>query len=209
MVLTYNIKNTLYVNMTNHCTNRCTFCVREQAVGDRFPNLWLEREPTLEEIMAELSSYNSLNRFEEIVFCGFGEPTCRLYDMLEICRRLREMTATPIRVDTNGHASLILGENTPPLFMGLVDCVSISLNAADPDTYLKICRPRFGEDTFTGVLKFAREVTKYVPSVVLTAVRGTVPDEDLERCAVIAREIGASFRVREYIGGREAVVPQE
>lgn len=201
MVITYTIKNSLYLNMTNHCTNRCVFCVRNQSAGSSgaFPNLWLEREPTVAEVLADLSSYNSLNRFEEIVFCGYGEPTCRLYDMLEVCRWLRETTATPIRVNTNGHASLILAENTAPLFQGLVDRVSISLNAADPETYDAICRPRFGEDTYTGVLKFAREIVKYVPSVVLTAVRGTIPDEDLERCAAIAKELGAGFRVRELI----------
>ncbi len=198
MVISYTIKNSLYLNLTNHCTNRCAFCVRETA-PDAYPNLWLEAEPTLADIMADLSSYNSLNRFEEIVFCGYGEPTCRLYDMLEVCRRLREVTTTPIRVNTNGHASLILKENTPPLFQGLVDCVSISLNAADSDTYMRLCRPHFGEEAFTGMLKFAREVVHYVPKVILTAVRGTVPDEDLERCAVIAREIGAGFRVRELI----------
>ena len=139
MVITYTVKNSLYVNMTNHCTNRCAFCVRDRFRANSsespFPNLWLEREPTVAEVLADLSSYKSLNRFEEIVFCGFGEPTCRLYDMLEVCRRLREATSTPIRVDTNGHASLILKENTAPLFQGLVDRVSISLNAADPETY--------------------------------------------------------------------------
>ena len=201
MVITYTIKNSLYVNMTNHCTNRCVFCVRDQHGGgsDAFPNLWLEREPTVAEVLADLASYNSLNRFEEIVFCGFGEPTCRLYDMLEVCRWLRESTATPIRVNTNGHASLILKESTAPLFQGLVDRVSISLNAADPETYASICRPRFGEDAYTGVLKFAREIVKYVPSVILTAVRGTIPDEALDRCAAIAKELGAGFRVRELI----------
>ncbi len=198
MVISYQIKNSLYINMTNHCTNRCVFCVRETA-PETYPNLWLERDPTLPEIMAELSSYNMLNRFDEIVFCGYGEPTCRLYDMLEVCRRLKEVTATPIRVNTNGHASLILKENTPPLFKGLVDCVSISLNAADPETYMRLCRPRFGEDAYTGMLKFAREVVYYVPKVILTAIRGTVPDEDLERCAEIAREIGAGFRIRDLI----------
>ena len=113
MVISYTIKNSLYLNLTNHCTNRCAFCVRETA-PDAYPNLWLEAEPTLAGIMADLSSYNSLNRFEEIVFCGYGEPTCRLYDMLEVCRRLREVTATPIRVNTNGHASLILKEERSP-----------------------------------------------------------------------------------------------
>ncbi len=198
MVISYTIKNSLYLNMTNHCTNRCVFCVRETA-PDAYPNLWLERDPTLPEIMAELSSYKTLNRFEEIVFCGYGEPTCRLYDMLEVCRRLKEVTVAPIRVNTNGQASLILKENTPPLFKGLVDCVSISLNAADPDTYVRLCRPRFGEEAYTGMLKFAREMVYCVPKVILTAIRGTIPDEDLERCAEIAREIGAGFRIRELI----------
>lgn len=198
MVITYVIKNNLYVNITGHCTNRCTFCVREVAPGEPYPDLKLEREPTLQEIIADLTSYN-LNNFSEIVFCGYGEPTCRLYDMLAVCRAIREVSATPIRVNTNGHASLILSEDTAPLFRGLVDCVSISLNAADSDTYTKICRPRFGEDTFTGVLKFARDVVRYVPMVVLTVVRDTIPEDDLDRCSQIAKEIGASFRVRERI----------
>ena len=200
MNITYTIKNSLYVNLTNHCTNRCEFCIRDVAPGEPFPDLRLERDPTVDEVMADLSSYNSLNKFSEIVFCGYGEPTCRLYDMLEICKKLREMTATPIRVNTNGHASLILGEDTPPLFKGLVDCVSVSLNAADPITYNRICRPRFGEDAFPAVVRFAREVVRYVPTVVLTVVRGTIPEEDIERCAKIAEDIGAKFRVREYIG---------
>ena len=119
--------------------------------------------------------------------------------MLAVCRAIREVSATPIRVNTNGHASLILSEDTAPLFRGLVDCVSISLNAADSDTYTKICRPRFGEDTFTGVLKFARDVVRYVPMVVLTVVRDTIPEDDLDRCSQIAKEIGATFRVRERI----------
>ncbi len=199
MNITYTIKNSLYVNLTNRCTNRCVFCVRDLAPGKPYPDLWLERDPTVDEVMADFSSYNSLNKFSEIVFCGYGEPTCRLYDMLEICKKLREITATPIRVNTNGHASLILGEDTPPLFKGLVDCVSVSLNAADPITYNRICRPRFGEDAFPAVVRFAREVVRYVPTVILTVVRGTIPEEDLERCAKIAEDIGAKFRIREAI----------
>ena len=201
MVITYVIKNSLYVNITGHCTNRCVFCVREIAPNEPYPDLILERDPTLAEIFADLSSYNTLNKFKEIVFCGYGEPTCRLYDMLETCKFIREKTTVPIRVNTNGHASFILAEDTAPMFKGLVDCVSISINAADPETYNKICRPRFGEDTFSGVVKFAREVVKYVPTVVLTVVRGTIPDDDIERCAAIAESIGAKFRIREMIHG--------
>ena len=197
MVITYVIKNSLYCNLTNHCTNRCSFCIRDHGTGV-FATLKLEKEPTLAEILDEVLSQN-LNKYKEIVFCGYGEPTCRLYDMLEVCKRIREVSDTPIRVNTNGHASLILGEDTAPAFKGLVDCVSISMNAADPDTYCRICRPKFGEDTYMGVMKFAREIVKYVPKVVMTVVDGTIPDGDIEHCRAIAEELGAAFRLREYI----------
>ncbi len=178
--------------MTNHCTNRCVFCARDSAHSNGFVDLKLEREPTLGEVMADLSSYN-LGIYSEIVFSGGGEPTCRLYDMLAACKWLKEKTTTPIRVNTNGHASMILDEDTAPMFKGLVDRIRISLNAADSDTYTKLCHPRFGEDTFMGVLKFAREVARYVPEVTLTALRGALSDEDLDKCAKIATDIGASF----------------
>ena len=197
MVITYNIKNSLYLNITNHCTNRCDFCIRDHGTG-LFANLKLEREPLLDEILDDVLSQN-LHKYKEIVFCGYGEPTCRLYDLLAVCKRLREVTDTPIRLNTNGHASLISGEDTAPMFKGLIDVVSISMNAADPDTYYQLCHPKFGEDTYVGVLKFAREISKYVPKVVLTAVEGTIQPDDVDRCRRIAADLGAEFRLREYI----------
>ena len=197
MVLTYNIKNSLYLNITNHCTNRCDFCIRDHGTG-LFANLKLEREPLLDEILDDVLSQN-LHKYKEIVFCGYGEPTCRLYDLLAVCKKLREVTDTPIRLNTNGHASLISGEDTAPMFKGLIDVVSISMNAADPDTYYQLCHPKFGEDTYVGVLKFAREISKYVPKVVLTAVEGTIQPDDVDRCRRIAADLGAEFRLREYI----------
>ncbi len=197
MAITSVVKNVLYVNLTNHCTNRCVFCARENPGvmnhGDKS-----ERESTLAEVIADLGAYN-LDNFNEIVFrgCGHGEPACRLYDMLETCKMLRERTSTPIRVETNGHASMILKEDVAQLFRGLVDTVSINLIAADSDTYMKLCQPKFGEDAFFGVIKFARDVSKYVPNVVLTVFRGTLSDADIERCSGIAAELGAGFVVRD------------
>lgn len=198
MVITYVMKNNLYVNLTNHCTNHCDFCIRRTDMNSSFAKLQLEREPTLEEIIADVTSHN-LNMFSEIVFSGIGEPTCRLYDVLSTCRIIRERSTTPIRINTNGHASMIMEEDTAPAFRGLVDCLSISLNAADPEAYVALCHPKFGEDTFSGVLKFAREAVRYVPKVVLTVVRGTLSEDDLERCAKIAADVGAGFRLRDLI----------
>ena len=197
MVITYNIKNSLYLNITNHCTNRCDFCIRDHGTG-LYASLKLEREPALDEILGDVLSQN-LHKYKEIVFCGYGEPTCRLYDLLAICKKLREVTDTPIRLNTNGHASLISGEDTAPMFKGLIDVVSISMNAADPDTYYQLCHPKFGEDTYVGVLKVAREISKYVPKVVLTAVESTIQTDDVDRCRRIAADLGAEFRLREYI----------
>ncbi len=198
MAITSVTKNVLYVNLTNHCTNRCGFCAREGSGGKNFTDIKPERESTLSEVIADLSAYN-LDNFNEIVFrgCGHGEPACRLYDMLETCKMLRERTTTPIKVETNGQASMIYKEDTAVHFKGLVDTVSINLMAADADTYMKLCQPKFGEDAFIGVIKFAREVSKYVPNVILTVYRGTISDADIERCSGIASELGAGFVVRD------------
>ncbi len=196
-MITYVIKNSLCINLTNHCTNKCEFCAKERFGAElRREDLIFDREPLLDDILFEVSTAN-LNQYKEIVFCGFGEPTCRLYDMLTVCKKIRELTTTPIRVNTNGHASLILGEDTAPLFKGLVDCVSISLNAADSDTYEKLCHPKFGEDAYMGVLKFAREIIKYVPDVYLTVNGEWITEEDARRCAEIAANIGAKFLIRD------------
>lgn len=197
MITTYKQGDKLYVNMTNLCTNKCTFCVRDHG-ENIYGDLWLKSEPSRDEILKSIVDAHP-ESYSELVFCGFGEPTCRLYDMLTICKAVRERYGIPIRLNTNGHASLIMGEDTTPLFAGLFDTISISLNAPDSETYTKLCVPKFGEDTFAGVLKFARDVAKVVPHVVFTAVRGTVSEDDLARCADVARGLGLEFRIREYI----------
>ncbi len=199
MVIVYTNQKSIYINLTNRCTNRCVFCVREH--DDQIfesGSLWLEREPEYSEVINELKKYN-LDEYDEIVFCGYGEPTCRLDDMLSVCRWLRENTKTKIRLNTNGHASLIAGRNTPPEFKGLFDTVSISLNAADRAKYQEICRSEFGEEAFDGMIKFASELVNYVPQVILSVVRTTIPYSDIEKCKAISDKIGAELRVREYI----------
>lgn len=200
MVLAYEYSGALYINLTNLCTNKCAFCIREHDDGVYSEEpLWLEREPTREEVLAAAEAMTP-KRFREIVFCGYGEPTCRLHDMLWLCRRFREIApGVPIRLNTNGHANLIFGENVTPLFEGLFDVVSVSMNAADSDRYNRVCHPRFGDDTFPAVLKFIRDIQRHVPEVIVTVVRGSIPDADIPRCADLAKELNAKFRVREYI----------
>ena len=200
MTITYQVKNAVYVNLTNRCPCSCTFCLRQKGPGVFGSGpLWLEREPTLEETMESLGQWD-FTRFREVVFCGYGEPTERLDVLLAAAARLKERDpALRIRVNTNGLSDLINGKPTAPLFAGKADCLSISLNTDDPAEYLTLCRPRFGEAAYPAMLKFAKEAAAILPSVVMTVVGEPVTSlEKQERCRAIAEGVGAWLRVRPY-----------
>ena len=193
MTIAYKVGRGLYVNMTNRCRNDCQFCIRNlcDSVGDA-GSLWLEREPSREEVLEDILK-RDLAGFDEIVFCGFGEPTERLDDMLWVCKQLKDICTLPIRVNTNGHADLIAGYDTASKFSGLVDVLSISLNAPSAKEYNTLCKPVFGLKTYQSVLDFAKNAKEYVPEVILSVVGGTT---DIEACRLIAEEMGLKFRVR-------------
>lgn len=201
MTITYTVGDGLYINMTNRCTNRCDFCIRHNGEGAYgSDSLWLEREPTKEEVLAAIEAADP-TKYTEIVFCGYGEPTCRLDDLLWVCREIRARWKITIRLNTNGQASMIHNRNTAPEFAGLVDILSISLNECDAEKYDAICHSAFGPAAFDGMLKFAQEVKPYVSEVVLSVVRQFLSPESLAECERICREIGVPIKIREYIAG--------
>ena len=196
MIITYTCGNGLYINMTNRCSNACDFCVRSH--GDTvYGNLWLDREPTVDEVKESIFSRN-LAEFSEIVFCGYGEPTERLEDILEICREIRKRSDIQIRINTNGHASLIAGCDVTPRLEGLVDTVSISLNASNAAEYQRQCLCRYGEQGFDAMLDFACRAKKYVPNVVLSIV-DILPAAEQEACKELCARLGLNLRIREMI----------
>jgi len=195
-VITYTVYDGLYVNMTNRCTCACDFCERNtmDSVGDA-ESLWLDHEPSREEVWDSIRARN-LKDFDELVFCGFGEPMLRAEDLLWVARQVKQMMpACPIRVNTNGHANMIANRDITPDMAGLIDRLSISLNRADETAYDRHMRPVFGKAAFQGVLEFARKARAYVPDIALTVVDLLTTDE-LDRCREIARELGLAFRVR-------------
>ena len=200
MTITYPVHHGIYVNMTNRCPCACTFCLRRQSdhVYGSEP-LWLEREPTVKEVCDSLDTWD-LSRYDEIVFCGYGEPTERLYDLLEVAKYMKSKSDIKIRINTNGLADLIWKESTAPKLKGLIDAVSVSLNATNKTDYFRIVRPKFGMDSFDAMLKFTEECTKYVPSVVMTVVDEVTSKEEQEFCRKICESIGATLRVRPYEG---------
>lgn len=193
----YPYQGNLYVNLTNRCPCRCTFCLRQDRDEmDGSGSLWLDREPTVEEVKAELKKYD-LSSFGELVFCGFGEPTERLDAVAEITKYVKENYNIPIRINTNGLSDLINGRDTAPEFEGM-DAVSISLNTPDPGEYLKLTRSKFGINSFDAMLRFAGNVKNYVPKVIMSTVGTTITPEEEERCAEICRNLGVTYRIRPF-----------
>lgn len=202
MVITYPVKSGLYVNLTNRCPCACVFCLRQNAPGIfGSDSLWLEREPTVDEIIESIDSRN-LDDFTELVFCGYGEPTERLDDLLSVARHLKSIRPQMlVRVNTNGLSDLIHGEPTAAKFKGLVDTVSISLNTPDPEEYLKVCRPKFGLESWQAMLDFAKSCRDYVPNVVMTIVDAPVTTPEVqEKCKAITDSLGVRLRIRPYEG---------
>lgn len=198
--ITYQVKNAVYANITNRCPCACTFCLRNNgATIYGSPDLWLEREPTLDEIKESLSSWD-WGKFHELVFCGYGEPTERLDEMLAAAQFMKtNYPHVKIRVNTNGLSDLIHGEPTAAMFEGKVDMLSISLNTDDPDEYYELCLPKFGRASHRAMLDFAREAKKYVPDVAMTIVGAPISDENkIARCKALCDAMGVRLRVRPY-----------
>ena len=187
----------LYANLTNKCPCRCEFCIRDMvgALGDA-DSLWLRREPTLDEIKELLREWD-LNQFYELVFCGYGEPTERLSDLLETARLAKELCPKiKIRINTNGLSDLINKRDTTEDLRGIIDAVSISLNAKGPEEYLALCHPRFGIQAFDAIIDYTRRVKEVVPDVTMSIVGGTIPRQDEGPCRKIAASLGVKFRIR-------------
>jgi TatD DNase family protein len=190
--ITYPIRNSLYLNVTNRCTAACTFCVRYHTDFVKGHNLRLAEEPTADALIQEIGDPK---RYAEIVFCGYGEPLLRLDVVKAVSGEVKRLGGK-VRIDTNGHANLIHKRNVLPELAGLVDAVSVSLNAQNAEVYEKLTQPKFGITAYDAVKDFIREAKKYIPDVTATVV--SAPGVDVEACRKIADELGAKFRVREY-----------
>jgi len=190
--IAYKIRNSLYLNITNRCSNRCSFCAKFSDFFVKGHFLKLDHEPSFAEVM---DAVGDTSGYDEIVFCGYGEPLLRLDLVRRIAAELK-LRGCRIRVNTDGQANLVHGRNVLPELSGIVDTISVSLNASDPAGYAELCATPFGEAGFSGVCDFIAEATKHVPTVVASAV--TVPGLDMEPIRRLALSLGASFREREY-----------
>jgi TatD DNase family protein len=190
--IAYVIRNSLYLNITNRCTNSCTFCAKFRDFTVKGHQLCLEREPSVEEVMKAIGDPS---HYDEVVFCGYGEPLLRLDLVKEIAGYLKQNDIT-VRINTDGQANLVYGRNILPELAGLVDAISVSLNAPDAATYQEICQSEYGEHGYTALKEFLKEAKQHIPSVTATAV--ALPGIDIESCRKVAQDLQVEFRERVY-----------
>ena len=195
--MTYELKGALYLNITNSCTNNCTFCPRSEGNYELYgENLNLIVDPSAEELVEEARQKISSGVYREIVFCGFGEPTSRLDDILKIARELKSL-GLPLRLNTNGQGNLVHGRNIVPELEEVFDRVSISLNASSKNEYLTLCRPDFGPKAFDAVIDFIEKAAASRMECIVTAL--DIPSVDMDACRRVVDGIsGVQFNVRRY-----------
>ena len=194
----YWLGNSLYLNITNRCSNNCYFCFRKFKTGIKEFNLKLEKEPTLEEAIKELQKVINRKNWSEVVFCGFGEPLERLDLVLEVTSWLKKHCWKTVRVDTNGQGYLLNKRRdvVRELKEAGVDKVSVSLNAHSEETYNQICKPVF-EDAYENVLEFIKKAKEEGIETEATAV--TIPEVEITEVEEVAESMGVKFTVRQYI----------
>ena len=204
MTITYEYEGALYVNLTNKCNCNCEFCLRHgRKEGSIYTedSLWLEREPTRQEALDNLLA-RDFSQYRELVFCGFGEPMYRTDDIVWLVDELKKRVPNlpPVRINTNGHGSLINHRDITPELKGRLDAVSVSLNGSNREEYLRLTRPGAGEKGWQAMLDFVRQAVQYVPKVMVSIVDYDKSSQEMEACRRLAEELGATFRVRPFAG---------
>ncbi|WP_196594060.1 TatD family nuclease-associated radical SAM protein [Pectinatus sottacetonis] len=190
-------KHNLYVNITNQCNCACTFCLRSLKKMPENHSLWLKKEPTISEIEAAFTHIDK-NTVNEVVFCGFGEPTMRLETLISALQYVRKIWPEHnIRLNTNGLSSLYYNKDTAILFKDLLDTISISLNASNAQKYLAVTRTSLGLSAHKAMLKFAQECQKYIPHVILTIV-DSIGREEITACQNLCQKYNLFLRIRPY-----------
>lgn len=203
MTIFYKFGGKMYVNITNGCPCDCVFCIRKN--GDSIEDndsLWLEREPSFEEICAAFDRFDKAG-MTEAVFCGYGEPTVRVDMLIKTAKYIKEKSDMKVRVNTNGLVRLVHKDFDIMRFKGTVDSFSISLNAPNAKRYNEVTRPRFGERAFDEMLGFSREVKEMGIETSFTVVDVITPEE-ISECQALADSLGIPLRVRAYVTDNES-----
>ncbi len=204
MTIFYKFEGKIYANITNRCPCDCRFCIRQG--GDSIAgneSLWLEHEPDIDEIRAAFDSLDKKN-MNRVVFCGYGEPMERAETLVEAAKYIKENYAMSIRVNTNGLISLIDPGFDIAKMVGVIDSVSVSLNAPTAEEYCEITRPSFGKKAFDAMISFAKSAKALGIGVGFTVVDMGGMDEEIAECRRLADSLDIPLRVRAYVTDNES-----
>ena len=198
MTISYEIGNKLYMNITNKCPCSCTFCIRNNGDGAYGSDpLWLEHQPSFEEVTADLGM-RDLSAYEEIVFCGYGEPTTEFLLLTRTAAFLKaQEDCPPLRLNTNGLGDLVNKRSVADELCGLFNIISVSLNAGTKEEYMKVTRPCF-ENAFEAMQKFTCDCVKNGSVKVMMTVVDVIHPDEITAAGALAEKLGAEFRVRKY-----------
>ena len=195
--IVYEYAGGLYLNITNECPCKCVFCIRDkmETLGSA-EGMWHDTAPSFEKIKEDFDAFDKKD-YSEVVFCGYGEPTCAFETLIKTAEYIKEKYGFKIRVNTNGLGNLINKRDITKELCDVADMVSISLNAPDAQRYLQVTRNDFGIDSFDAMLDFTKKCVAHNENVRMTVV-DVIKPEEIEKCREIAESIGARFVSREY-----------
>ena len=194
----YTLDGNLYINLTNKCSNACDFCVRNERSSYYGNYLWLKNgDPTVEKVIAQANGMGDLSRFKEVVFCGFGEPTYKVSEMVELCDFFHGK-GLKTRLNTNGQGNLINKRDIVPDLKDKIDFVNISLNASCYEKYQPICRSQFKEAGFEGMIEFAKLCRRNGVNCRFSIV-DCIGEEEVAACKCLADSVKIPLYVRKYI----------
>lgn len=198
MTISYEVGNNLYINLTNKCPCACTFCIRNHADGAYGSDpLWLEHEPTIDEIMDNLKN-RSLTKYDEIVFCGYGEPTERISTVISVANELKKLTDCPkLRINTNGLGDLINKRSVAKELCEVMDTISISLNAGTRDEYMAVTRPKF-DNAWEAMQKFTSDCVQTKQAEIVMSIVDVIPEEQIIASREVCDSLGATLRIRTF-----------
>lgn len=157
-------------------------------------NLWLDKEPTAKEVIESLPE--NLDKYNEVVFCGFGEPTYKIDIMREVGKYVKSL-GKKTRINTNGQANLIFGYDVTEKLVGAIDTVNVSLNASNASEYQRICSSVFGEKAFEAMLDFAEKCRDRGIDVIMSVV-DIIGDKEVEACKKLCESRNLKLRVRKF-----------
>lgn len=196
--LVYSLEGKTYINLTNRCTNNCIFCLRQDKNDVCGQDMWLDNEDfSVEDVISQLKNFDISG---EVIFCGYGEPLLKLEILKEVAKYIKQNSPnTKIRINTNGHANFVYKRNIIPELKGLIDKISVSLNASTSEEYNELSQPKF-ENAYDEVKKFIKCCSQAGIQTDASIVDGYKGRRlDIEKCKQIANDLGANLRVREWI----------